>query len=101
MNSPIWATGAMKCNLNDYAPEGTPMHQIIDDLASDNEYFAEKFLESYGMMISNGYTESELTDGPQNGWLGHSTISCGVRFSQYFEIGQNKFHSGDWCDLMI
>ena len=75
MNSPIWATGAMKCNLNDYAPEGTPMHQIIDDLASDNEYFAEKFLESYGMMISNGYTESELTDGPQNGWLGHYSLS--------------------------
>merc|ERR1711972_1186432 len=51
------------------------MHQIIDDLASDNEYFAEKFLESYGMMISNGYTESELTDGPQNGWLGHYSLS--------------------------
>ena len=75
MNSPIWATGAMKCNLNDYAPEGTPMHQIIDDLASDNEYFAEKFLESYGMMISNGYTKSELTDGPQNGWFGHYSLS--------------------------
>jgi len=139
MNSPIWATSAMKCNLNDYAPEGKPMHEIIEDLASDNEYFAEKFLESYGMMISNGY--SKLNDGPQNGWLGyyslsqqgidvgdftsyiaanspvtftdkntdpwicghrgHSTISCGVRFSKYFEIGMGKYHQGDGCDLMV
>ena len=36
------------------ASDGKPMHEIIDDLASGNEYFAEKFLETFGMMISNG-----------------------------------------------
>ena len=40
--SPIWASPAMQCGLNNYAPDGgPPMHQIIDELASDNEYFAD------------------------------------------------------------
>ena len=32
MNSLIWTTNAMKCNLIDNTPEGTQMHQIIDNL---------------------------------------------------------------------
>ena len=32
MNSLIWATDAMKCNLIDNTPEGTQMHEIIDNL---------------------------------------------------------------------
>ena len=31
------------------------MHELIDELASDNELFAEKFLEGWQMMTSNGY----------------------------------------------
>ena len=27
------------------------------------------------MMTSNGYSESELSDGPHNGWLGHYSLS--------------------------
>merc|ERR1712013_726356 len=70
-NSPIWNSPAMQCGLNNYAPEGKPMHEIIEDLASDNEFFAETFLEAYDLMTANGYLASDLRDGPQNGWFGH------------------------------
>jgi len=74
-NNPIWNSPAMQCGLNKYAPEGKPMHKIIEDLASDNEFFAEKFLEAYDMMTVNGYLASDLKDGPQNGWFGHYSLS--------------------------
>ena len=45
----------MKCGLNMYTPVDRPMHEFIDELASDNELFAEKFLEGWQMMTSNGY----------------------------------------------
>ena len=45
----------MKCGLNMYKPVDRPMHEFIDELASDNELFAEKFLEGWQMMTSNGY----------------------------------------------
>jgi len=73
--NPIWSSPVMKCGLNDYAPEGKPLHEIIDALASDNEYFAETFMDAWQMMTSNGYSGSELNVGPQNGWMGHFSLS--------------------------
>ena len=35
----------MHCSHNEYAPDGKPLYEIVDELASDNEVFAEKFLE--------------------------------------------------------
>jgi hypothetical protein len=65
----------MSCNLNNYAPDGKPMHKVVDALASDNELFAEKFLEGWQMMTSNGYKAGDLVDGPHNGWLGHYSLT--------------------------
>jgi hypothetical protein len=65
----------MTCNVNGYAPDGRPMHEIVDALASDNELFAEKFLEGWQMMTSNGYEAGDLVDGPHNGWLGHYSLT--------------------------
>ena len=65
----------MDCPVNDYAPEGKAMHEIVDELASDNEIFAEKFLEGWQQMTSNGYSEGDLIDGPDNGWIGHYSLS--------------------------
>jgi len=86
----IWSSPAMECDLNNYAPDGKPMHEIIEDLASDNELFAAKFLEAYGMMTTNGYLDSDLKDGPQNGWFGHYSLSqqginLGGDFTAYIE----------------
>jgi len=138
-DNPIWHSPVMKCNVNEYAPEGKELHQIIEDLASDNEYFAERFLEAWQMMTNNGYNNDELTDGPQSGWLGHfslaqqgidvgdfesyiaanapvvftdknvdpwicghrghATTTCGIRYSKYFEIAENKYHQGSGCQF--
>ena len=47
---------------------------IVDAFASDNEYFAQKFLEGWQHMISNGYFAGELVDGPQNAWVGYYSL---------------------------
>ena len=84
-NSPIWGSPAMQCEVNDYAPEGRPLYEIIEELASDNEYFAEMFLEGWQEMTSNGYGKEELIDGPQNGWLGYYSLAQQGAHIQNFE----------------
>ena len=75
-NSPVWASPAMQCqHLNDHAPQGRPAHEIVEEYASDNEAFAEKFLEGWQIMTSNGYSKNDLVEGPQNGWLGYHSLS--------------------------
>jgi len=74
-NSPIFASDAMDCNVNTYSPDGEPMHNIVDQLASDNEFFAEKFLEGWQLMTANGYSAGELVDGPESGWMGHYSLT--------------------------
>ena len=71
----VWASPAMDCDVNTYAPEGQPMYTIVDELAADNEFFAETFLDGWQQMTSNGYTEDELVDGPQNSWIGHYSLT--------------------------
>ena len=51
------------------------MHEIVEEFASDNEVWAEKFLEGWQQMTSNGYTSEELVDGPQNGWIGYYSLT--------------------------
>jgi len=72
---PTYASPAMECGVNNYAPEGRALHEIVDDLASDNEHFAEKFFEGWDLMTSNGYSEDELVDGPENGWFGYNSLA--------------------------
>ena len=84
IQSPIWASKAMDCGLNMHAPEGRPLHEIVDELASDNEHFAEKFLEGWQQMTNNGYSADDLVDGPQNGWIGYGSLAKqGVEISDF------------------
>ena len=80
----------MDCPVNDYAPEGKPMYQIVDELASDNELFAEKFLEGWQQMTSNGYSDGDLVDRPDNGWIGYYSLS-----QQGVEIGNFASYIAD------
>ena len=97
-------------NQNDYVPnfgEGKPIHQVVDELASDNEYWAEMFMQVMMMMmmmttmmfmqgwqdmVTNSYTDGELDDGPQSGWLGHYSLTeQGINVGDYETyIEQNK-----------
>ena len=70
-----WAMSpAIDCPPNDYAPEGKKISDIVDELASDNELFAEKFLEGWHQMTSKGYSDGDLRDGPENGWFGFYSL---------------------------
>lgn len=35
-----------RCPLNDYAPEGRALHQIVEDLADDHDYFAREVINN-------------------------------------------------------
>ena len=76
LNSQIFGSPAMDCPVNNYIgkDEDRPLHEIVDELASDNEIFAEKFLEGWQMMTSNGYDTDELKNGPDNGWIGYLSL---------------------------
>ena len=79
----------MKCGLNDYAPQGTAMSSIVDDLASDNEVFHELFLEGWQQMTSNGY--DDLVEGPDNGWMGHYSLTQqGVQIDDFADYIANN-----------
>ena len=65
----------MDCPKNDYAPKGKPIYQIVDEMADDNELWAEYFLDGWHQMTTNGYAEAELRDGPENGWFGHFSLT--------------------------
>jgi len=67
----------MTCDKNDYAPEGEPTHQIVDEYAEDHDVWAKDFLDAWQRMQSNGY--EDLKEAPQNSWLGyHSLTNNGI-----------------------
>lgn len=53
-------------------PGSTPLHQIIEDYADHQENWIRDFVPTFEKLISNGYTEEELEDGPDQ-WTG---ITC-------------------------
>merc|ERR1712192_246848 len=103
---------------------GKPMYQIVEELAEDNEYFAEVqaldchhqnhrcfvpisknlyfgvwclfllqiFLEAWQQFTSNGYTADDLVDGPDNGWLGYNSLAKqGISINNFEQfIERNK-----------
>ena len=75
LEAPIWASPAMDCKVNTYAPDGKAMNEIVDQLACDNELWADMFMEGWQQMTSNGYGADDLVDGPQSGWLGHYSLT--------------------------
>ena len=52
----------MVCGKNEYIPEGEdkPVYEVVDELAKDNELFAEHFLDGWHIMTTHGYAEAEL-----------------------------------------
>ena len=62
--------------------------QIVEEMASNNTFWAEKFLEAWQLMTTNGDRAADgtinLADGPQSGWFGHySLYKQGVNPADY------------------
>jgi len=74
-----------ECPLNDYAPSGRALHQIVEDLADDHDYFGRMFLEGFERMTTNGYTDQDLNDAVEEGWFGYYTMAGQDRFSGFMD----------------
>jgi len=71
----IFGSPAMQCNKVTEKFDKMKIIDIIDEFAMDNEIFAKKFLGGWHQMTTNGYSESDLIDGPENGWLGYYSLT--------------------------
>ena len=65
-NDPMWLQGKkasiqVDCRLEDYAPEGEPLYQIVDEFADDQKAWMEDFVPSIEKMLENGYDSEALT----------------------------------------
>ena len=71
-----------RCPLNDYAPEGKPLYQVVEDTADDHDVFGQNLLAGFERMIQNGYDPIlDLQDAPTNSWFGYYTMENQDRFS--------------------
>ena len=48
------------CGLEDFAPEGQPLYQIVEEMAASNADMMKDFLPGFEKMLENGYTANEL-----------------------------------------
>ena len=55
------------CGLNNYAPEGEALHEIVEDFADHQDNWIRDFMRAFDKMSKNGNTN--LQDGPTS-WFG-------------------------------
>ena len=81
-----------RCPLNDYAPEGKPLYQIVEDTADDHDVFGQNLLAAFERMIQNGYDPIlDLQDAPTNSWFGYYTMENQDRFSDALDENFEDF----------
>ena len=67
----------MDCGKNTDIPDGKggkPSYQIVEELADDNEVWAESFIRGWEIFSSNGY--DNLKPGPQESWMGFASLEA-------------------------
>ena len=75
------------CEKQNYAPEGEPLHQIVDEFADHQDIWFrvedillllpfnfylvmfKDYLIAFDKMLKNGYSPDDLVEGPQQ-WFG-------------------------------
>jgi len=68
--SPHWRNSRIvDCPKQNYAPEGEPLHQIVEEYADNQDLWIKDFLAALDKMSMNGNDPSTLTEGP-TGWFG-------------------------------
>ena len=69
-----WKKADPDCPFNTLQiPDGsTPLHSIFDEYASDQQKWVNDFVPTLAKMLSNGYKEDELVDGPDQ----YTGIEC-------------------------
>ena len=62
-------TKRVKCEKEDYAPEGVPLYQLVEEQADDQAVFFEAYIDAHEKMIENGYKDADLVDAPSDEWF--------------------------------
>ena len=62
-------TKKVTCPLEDYAPEGVPLHNITSLLADDQVEFMKVYVDAHEKMINNGYNLEDLDDTHSDLWF--------------------------------
>jgi len=63
--------GSPPCGPNTYAPEGESTTDIVASFADNHDLWARTFLEAWEKVQKNGYSDGELTNGPESAGLLH------------------------------
>ena len=61
----------------DQYENGEALSDITRNFGEDHDVWNKQFMEAWDKMVINGYTEEQLTTGPQNSWLGFSSKHIG------------------------
>ena len=62
-------TSRITCPKEDYAPEGVPLYQLVDQQADDQNEFMKAYIDAHEKMINNGYNANDLMDAPLDDWV--------------------------------
>ena len=61
-----------KCTIHeDYTPDGTDgemLFELVEEFADDQDTWYSDFVQAFESMVSNGYNDDELMDGPNDLW---------------------------------
>ena len=49
------------CSLEEYAPQGEKLHEIVEDYAANQQKWFDDFVDALQKMSANGYEEDNLT----------------------------------------
>ena len=64
--SPNWSNSrVVDCPKQNYAPEGEPLHEVIEEYADNQDLWFKDFLSALDKMSMNGNDPSKLTEGSQ------------------------------------
>ena len=69
VNGHVTFTGNVTCPKEDYAPEGIPLHQLVEFMADDQQLFMEVYIAAHEKMIANGYNVADLDQAPSDKWV--------------------------------
>ena len=70
-----YRTAVLPCEKTSLLSEkGKPIHEVMDEYATDHDVWIDDFLDAWPRMQSNGYGSGELKDGPESSWLGFASL---------------------------
>ena len=65
----IMFTGKVTCPKEDYAPEGVPLFELVEEMADDQQEFMKVYIDAHEKMIANGYNDAHLIEAPSDKWF--------------------------------